>query len=149
GVSYIFCLPTTLEAEIFTRISPSGTTARNRPSAMGALAVWDFPSIGTNSMEPSLSGRPSRVTSPRTVPLELSAQPPAQARARATRRALRRKRVMVGLPVGRQKLETTSPPFIVPSARQVTRAMLLDTNRTEPSPRRTFTPPVCRLRADL
>src|ERR1700720_1262800 len=39
----------------------------------------------------------------------------------------------------------TSPPARVPRARQVTRATLFLTNRTEPSPIRTVAPPGCRL----
>src|SRR5262249_29381356 len=39
----------------------------------------------------------------------------------------------------------TSPPFIVPIARQVARSIESLTNRTDPSPIRHWTPPVCRL----
>jgi len=42
---------------------------------------------------------------------------------------------------------TTSPLARVPIARHVVRSMPSATNRTEPSARATFTPPVCRLRA--
>src|SRR5262245_14540695 len=48
-----------------------------------------------------------------------------------------------------QKFEITSPPFMVPSARQVTSGIEFWTNRTEPSPKSVFTPPVCLLRAAL
>jgi hypothetical protein len=41
----------------------------------------------------------------------------------------------------------TSPPVAVPLARHVTGVILWFTNRTLASPRATFTPPLCRLRA--
>jgi hypothetical protein len=49
----------------------------------------------------------------------------------------------------RQKLSalTTSPPWVLLSALQVARLIEFLTNFTEPSPKTTFTPPGCRLRA--
>src|SRR5438552_1696942 len=53
------------------------------------------------------------------------------------------------LPRQAQKSLTTSPPFMVPSACQVTSEISFETKRTEPSHNETLTPPACRLRAAL
>src|SRR5262249_42220107 len=117
-------------------------------------------------MTPPLSGCPSSVTSPFTAPLPASEkQPPAQVRTRTNPNAtpaLVRQVMTVLLRGSRylppplrpahgagQKSPITSPPFIVPRARQVARAMVFETKRTSPSPKRTFTPPGCLLRAAL
>src|SRR5262249_39204006 len=141
----------TLGAENSTRISPKGTEAVNLPSAMDAKAVGDFPSIGTNRTVPSWSGWPSRVTVPFTVPVVEEPEqpmPPTRIGARK-RRESRRVGFIARSSEPDQKSPITSPPFMVPKARQVARPMLLVTNCTWPSPNNTLTPPACRLRAAL
>src|SRR5262245_4395121 len=150
-------LPVLPKALIRTTYSPAtGPRAASiayAPSAITAPAVGPTPaSIGTNEMSPASSGEPLTVTFPLTAP-RLEPPQPAVAGTPTQTRATSHVRVMRDCSretarLAPQKVPTTSPPAGEPSACQVCRVMSLVTKRTRPSPKRTWTPPGCRLRAE-
>src|SRR5262245_8583815 len=57
-------------------ISPTEASTEYAPSLIATAAVCPFPSIGKNSIDPSLTGFPSRVTVPWTLATGDPPQPP-------------------------------------------------------------------------
>src|SRR5215204_5470918 len=97
---------------MLTFISPTEASTEYAPLVIATPAVWPCPSIGKNSIDPSLIGLPSRVTVPRTFARGGAPQPPARKarpRARAGRVRRTRPRLLIAtdhLPAvgGRQRL---------------------------------------------
>src|SRR5262249_39279452 len=155
--SQIF-LPVLPKALIRTTYSPAtGPRAAAivySPLVITAPAVGPrLASIGTNEMSPASSGEPLTVTFPLTAPrLELpqlaAASTPTPTRATSHVRLMRQCSRQTAR-LAPQKLPSTSPPAGDPSACQVCRLMLLVTKSTRPSPKRTWTPLGCRLRAEM